>query len=224
MAENIALLQGEDLSVIEVKIRTTDSSPVTLRITSSGSVISGIGASTMRTSRGPNQASALIVPPPLRVLYSGWTSVGIVPIFYNIDYCSVGGTLGVDIHPAVYLKQPAFRQLFRRLWWIVECVLVWKGSLFYIVMVHGDRFNHRNKWRWGSSWVLDMIYDVKRCSPEGTPNPRRIPGWFRLIIYALSQQNEALGQYSIFNATIQLHHDFWDPYWTQIQVKQLHSG
>ena len=57
--------------------------PVTLTITSSGWVISGMGESITLTSFFPNQARAFIVPPPSRTLKRGVTSVGARPNFYE---------------------------------------------------------------------------------------------------------------------------------------------
>ena len=98
MAEDVALLHGDDLAVVEVQVRATDGAacgrrsvsepagwstprgeranrrshaPVTLRMTSLSSVISGIGASTTLTLLVPCQVRAFIVEPSARCLYSG---------------------------------------------------------------------------------------------------------------------------------------------------------
>lgn len=100
VAKDIALLEGEDLTLVQVEVRAyvkvrgrgdmTNSEfgipqmlvPVTLTMTSSGCVMSGMGASMTFTSFFPNHARAFIVSPPSRTLYRGVTSVGARPSFY----------------------------------------------------------------------------------------------------------------------------------------------
>ena len=86
VAEDITLLKGEDLTVVQVEIRAYAKAkrrgdmtngefyipqmvvPVTLTITSSGWVMSGMGESMTLTSFLPNQARAFMVSPPSRTL------------------------------------------------------------------------------------------------------------------------------------------------------------
>jgi len=86
VAENITLLEGKDLTVVQVEVRayvrvrgrgdTINGKfgipqmvvPVTLTMTSSGCVMSGMGASMTFTSFFPNHARAFIVSPPSRTL------------------------------------------------------------------------------------------------------------------------------------------------------------